>query len=191
MSKLTHVIFEYFKPVFVICLSLIFVGCSTQNKDSQVADNAEQVGQAAHAPVIGPSENDELPVKIQLESAGKNDDGDDVVVVHVVALRAFEGKALMRIIPENGTETNFGLEDVELSELKEGEQAIRTVVLHGEQIGMDVEVRIMGVGFSMMAKESWPEKIVKQSIHEDIRQELPAPIEVNGVMVDRGVEVGK
>ena len=190
MSKLAHVIGGFFKPGFVICLSLM-MGCSTQNKDSQVAENTEQVGQEVQAPVIGPSENDELPVKIQLEATGKNDDGDEVVVIHVVPVRALNCQSLLKIIPNNGAETNFGTDEVELTELRTGAEAVRTVVLKGERPGMEVEVRLVGEGFAMMAKESWPEKAETQRIHEDIRQKLPAPIEVNGVMVDRGVEVGK
>ena len=180
-----------FKYVILICLFFTWMGCSTQKNDNPAPQQANHVEQESQAPTIGPSEEGEMPVKIQVESAGKNDSNEDILVIHIEPLRAFDGKVLMKLVPNEGTETSVGLEDIELPELNEGKTAIREVALHGEHPAVDIEVRLLGDGFAMMVKESWPEKLQPRIMDKAVRQDLPAPIEIQGVKVDKGVEVGR
>lgn len=197
MSKLTHVICGCFKPGVVICLVLSLMGCSTQKKDSQVAENTEQVAEnteqvklESHAPVIGPSKSDDLPVKLHIMSTPLSDGSGESLEVTVIPVGAVNGYSTLKIKPDPWTKTDVE-EEIDLPELRNGEQAVRTVVLKGEHPGAEIRFQAVGDSFGFGVNETWPPQAVKLRTDIDIRQDLPAPIEVNGVMVDRGVEVGK
>ena len=175
-----------FKWWLAFALIMMVPGCSTHKSEPVNVDSGS--GSAA-APVIGPSE-ESLPVRIQFEMAGVNGTGARDLVVRVEPERGLLGDAVMIVEPEDGTQTNYDGNDEPLPELSKGQVAMRHLVLRGAHPAVGVKVVIKGDGFALMTQASWPEKQAPQQLGEDVMQALPAPIEINGVMVDRGVEVG-
>ena len=177
----------HLKGWLAFSLIMLIPGCSTQKNDPV---NVDSGASNVEAPVIGPSE-EHLPVKIHIETAGEHAAGERVLVVKIEPEREFAGFAVMKVEPEAGTQTNFDGGDEPLPELMKGQAAVRNLELRGEHPAVNVKVVINGDGFAMSVSATWPEKQTPQQHDGMIRGELPAPIEINGVMVDRGVEVGQ
>ena len=136
----------------LLSLSLVLCGCSSQKNAHEVSNGTEitETGENSvsevRAPTVGAFETEVFPLKIHVEPAGQNDDGDAVVVVNVEREGAAGGKYVMRILPKEGIVTNFGNDEIELSELETATKTSRNIVLHGDNPGFEVQVRVAGQG---------------------------------------------
>ena len=177
------------KALIGVGVACLVTGCCTSKKAP-----AEAQVEAA-APGVGPDESHPFPLQIEISENGSNT-GDDCVSVRVEMKpdnRLPNPRLEMTAL--NGTDlTRDESRDSEaMAAIADGKPAETEVRLCGEQPGVEVRVimgdSIEGGSFGMMVKSQWPPIKMKNRADEPVMSDLPAAIEIEGVMVDRGVEV--
>ena len=168
-----------------ICL-LLACGCSTQKNepDANVASDsvvAEDAG-TSQASVV-------LPFEIGINEV--ETDADGVVTLEVQV----DTKSVMQATPvlvleagENDTLVDTPVQ-MPLEDLRSQTTTVKKIRISGPHPSIVASVRLVGPGFGVEVHESWPNVAQMQRREIDTRTELPAPIEVEGQTITRGVEV--
>lgn len=130
-----------------------------------------------------------LPFEIGISEV--ETDADGVVTLEIQV----DSKSVMQATPvlvletgETGALVDTPVQ-MPLEDLLSQTRTVKKVRISGQNPSIVARVRLVGPGFGVEVHESWPGVMQLQHREIDTRTELPAPIEVEGQTITRGVEV--
>ena len=166
---------------------LLIAGCCTSKNDApetnanDVVPVADQAAQAAEMKAFT------LPYTLELSAAP---DGDDMLLTATVTYHeTLSGAPKLHIDLRENTILAEGLPDVSLDKPIKGQKTAKTFRLRGASPAAEVTVSLQDEGFGLEVHEAYPPQIEKNAVSPEIRHPLPAPIEVDGTIIQSGVEV--
>ena len=130
-----------------------------------------------------------LPFEIGISEV--ETDADGVVTLEIQV----DSKSVMQATPvlvletgETGALVDTPVQ-MPLEDLLSQTRTVKKIRISGQNPSIVARVRLVGPGFGVEVHESWPGGMQLQHREIDTRTELPAPIEVEGQTITRGVEV--
>ena len=130
-----------------------------------------------------------LPFEIGISEV--ETDADGVVTLEIQV----DSKSVMQATPvlvletgETGALVDTPVQ-MPLEDLLSQTRTVKKIRISGQNPSIVARVRLVGPGFGVEVHESWLGVMQLQHREIDTRTELPAPIEVEGQTITRGVEV--
>lgn len=171
------------KRILIFFVTMMMLGCGT-GKQSNVAQLVESVEESAvQAPMLLP---------MQMAVSGEVAQGRTQLTVRVTY--AVDIAVPVTLLVETSRPSDIvGESVVTLPAGERGTVRQHTFELEGEAVSAKIRASFFEAGMGAEVHESWPAERSAQvrgaQEKGDIMEALPAPIEVDGVQIFRGVEV--
>lgn len=130
-----------------------------------------------------------LVLPYTLELSAKQDADTTLLTATVTYHEDLNSAPRMHIDLKGDTELVESVADISLEKPAKGQRAVRTFRLRGTAPAADVTVSITDEGFGLEVHESYPPRPEPQALPPDNIRPLPAPIEIDGNVIENGVEV--
>lgn len=165
----------------LLCTSCCTGKNDTPEANAPTAAPSEAAAQAAEMPA--------LVLPYTLELSAKQEADITLLTATVTYHDDLNSAPRMHLDLKGDTELTEGAPDLNLENPVRGQRAVRTFRLRGSAPAADVTVSITDEGFGLEVHESYPPRIAPQALPADITRPLPAPIEIDGNVIEHGVEV--
>ncbi|MBR4985647.1 MAG: hypothetical protein IKY83_07905 [Proteobacteria bacterium] len=167
--------------------TLLATGCCTSKNEAPESN--------AHEAVPADSQTQEalaaraFVMPYTLELSATTDDTDTLLTATVSYNDALSGQPVMHLDLLDDTELVEGIPDIRLATPIKGQRIAKTFRLRGTAPAAKVTVSLQDGGFGIEVHETYPPHIEKNAQPPVLHRPLPAPIDVDGVTINQGVEV--
>lgn len=170
--------------ILAIVSSVFLLGCMAgKNTENQVqpasSDRMPMSVEDAQAP-------SGLPLELALSGEALEDSLE--VTIRIAYKMPIHADTLLKIVPGEGTVLLDGAEELVFASPQQEGVVVKKIRIGGTNPSIEVSATVRGNGFAAEAHGHFPPQKVTQHKEVDL-QPLPAPIEVEGAIIDSGVEV--
>ncbi|MBO4350645.1 MAG: hypothetical protein J6A01_06865 [Proteobacteria bacterium] len=173
-----------YRFILIATLSGVLFSCCTAGKNSEIQT------QPASSEIVMVEETELAPaaLPIELDLRGETLEDSLEVTIRIAYKVGVHADTHLKIVPGEGTELLEGAAEMTFASPQQAGVVVKKVRIGGTNPSIEVLASVMGVGFAAETHGHFPPAKVTQR-NEVALQPLPAPIEVEGAVIDSGVEV--
>ncbi len=173
-----------YRFILIAILSGVLFSCCTAGKNSEI----QTPPPSSETVAVGETELAPAALPIELELSGETVEDSLEVTMRIVYRVGVHADTHLTIVPGEGTELLDGMGEMTFASPEQAGVVVKKIRIGGPNPSIEVSASVMGAGFAAETHGHFPPAKVTQR-NEVVLQPLPAPIEVEGAVIDSGVEV--